>query len=176
VDEGDPVKKGMVVARSIRSTAGAARPGQGGAGFLRVPARAATHLDRLAGRDARSPDPAAPGRDEDADSHLTELLNGSRSQEKEEAHDAVARAQTEYDRSANDWKRARRSSRTKTSPPPTSISTAPATRPPTPSSRAPRKRWTWSSKARARRPSRRLRTRWGKPAPFCDWPKRNASS
>jgi len=40
-----------------------------------------------------------------ADSHLTELLNGSRSQEKEEAHDAVARAQTEYDRSANDWKR-----------------------------------------------------------------------
>jgi HlyD family secretion protein len=41
-----------------------------------------------------------------ADAHLTELLNGSRPQEKEEARDAVERAQTEYDRSAADWKRA----------------------------------------------------------------------
>ena len=41
-----------------------------------------------------------------ADARLAELLAGSRVQEKEQARDAVDRAQTEYGRSANDWKRA----------------------------------------------------------------------
>jgi HlyD family secretion protein len=41
-----------------------------------------------------------------AEARLAELLAGSRVQEKEQAHAAVDRAQTEYDRSANDWKRA----------------------------------------------------------------------
>jgi HlyD family secretion protein len=41
-----------------------------------------------------------------ANARLAELLAGSRVQEKEQARDAVDRAQTEYGRSANDWKRA----------------------------------------------------------------------
>jgi HlyD family secretion protein len=41
-----------------------------------------------------------------ADARLAELLNGSRIQDKQQARAAVDRAQTEYVRSANDWKRA----------------------------------------------------------------------
>ena len=41
-----------------------------------------------------------------ADARLAELLNGSRIQDKQQAQANVDRAQTEYVRSANDWKRA----------------------------------------------------------------------
>jgi HlyD family secretion protein len=41
-----------------------------------------------------------------AEARLAALVAGSREQERQQAHAAVDRAQTEYDRSSNDWKRA----------------------------------------------------------------------
>jgi HlyD family secretion protein len=106
VDEGDPVKKGMVVARldkdQLLAQRDRAKAALDSSESLLVQQRTSIDLQdetleaQIQQRQAEM---------KNADSHLTELLNGSRSQEKEEAHDAVARAQTEYDRSANDWKR-----------------------------------------------------------------------
>ncbi len=107
VDEGDPVKKGMVVARldkdQLLAQRDRAKAALDSSESLLVQQR--TSIDyqdetleaQIQQRQAEM---------KNADARLTELLNGSRSQEKEEARDAVDRAQTEYDRSANDWKRA----------------------------------------------------------------------
>jgi HlyD family secretion protein len=107
VDEGDPVKKGMVVARldkdQLLAQRDRAKAALDSSESLLVQQR--TSIDyqdetleaQIQQRQAEM---------KNADSHLAELLNGSRSQEKEQARDAVERAQTEYDRSAADWKRA----------------------------------------------------------------------
>jgi HlyD family secretion protein len=107
VDEGDPVKKGMVVARldkdQLLAQRDRAKAALDSSESLLV--QQSTSIDyqdetleaQIQQRQAEM---------KNADAHLTELLNGSRPQEKEEARDAVERAQTEYDRSAADWKRA----------------------------------------------------------------------
>jgi HlyD family secretion protein len=107
VDEGDPVKKGMVVARldkdQLLAQRDRAQAALDSSESLLVQQRTSIEYQdetleaQIQQRQAEM---------KNADSHLTELLNGSRSQEKEQARDAVERAQTEYDRSAADWKRA----------------------------------------------------------------------
>lgn len=107
VDEGDSVKRGQVIARldtnqlvaqqqhadaAIRS-AESQRVQQG----TTIDFQAATLEGQIQQRAAEV---------KAADARLAELLNGSRIQDKQQAQANVDRAQTEYVRSANDWKRA----------------------------------------------------------------------
>jgi HlyD family secretion protein len=107
VDEGERVKKGMVVARldkdQLVGQHDRARAAVAGAESLRVQQRTAIDLqaETLEGQIQQR---AAEARA--AETRLSELLNGSRPQEKEQAQAAVDRAQSDYQRAANDWKRA----------------------------------------------------------------------
>jgi len=107
VDEGDAVRKGMIVARldSDQLTAQKDRETAGLQFALAQLAQAETALDWQkqsleADLEQRGADLAA------ADARLIELKNGSRPEEIREAEAAVAAAQAEYTRAGNDWTRA----------------------------------------------------------------------
>ncbi len=107
VDEGQPVKKGQVVARldkdQLIAQRDRAKAALDGSESMLVQQRTAIELqsETTEGQiQQRQSEVTA------AEARLAELLAGSRSQEKEQARAAVDRAQTEYDRAARDWKRA----------------------------------------------------------------------
>jgi len=107
VNEGDPVKKGAVVARldkdQLLAQRDRAKAALDGSESMLVQQRTAVELqsETLEGQiQQRQSEVKA------AEARLAELLAGSRGQEKEQARAAVDRAQTEYDRAARDWKRA----------------------------------------------------------------------
>jgi HlyD family secretion protein len=107
VDEGEPVKKGQVVARldkeQLQAQRDRARAAVDASESMLVQQRTAVELqsETVEGQiQQRSSEVKA------AEARLAELLAGSRSQEKEQARAALDRAQTEYDRAARDWKRA----------------------------------------------------------------------
>ncbi|MGC9970111.1 MAG: efflux RND transporter periplasmic adaptor subunit [Bryobacteraceae bacterium] len=107
VTEGDPVKKGMVVARldkeQLLAQRDRAQAALDSSESLLVQQRTSIEWQdetleaQIQQRQAEL---------KNADARLAELLAGSRTQEKEQARAAVDRTQTEYGRSANDWKRA----------------------------------------------------------------------
>jgi HlyD family secretion protein len=107
VTEGDPVKKGMVVARldkeQLLAQRDRAKAALDSSDSLLVQQRTSIEWQDET-LEAQIQQRQAEVRN--ADARLAELLAGARSQEKEQARAAVERAQTEYDRSANDWKRA----------------------------------------------------------------------
>jgi HlyD family secretion protein len=107
VDEGDPVKPGMVVARLDTAQLLAQRERAQAAIAAAVSAeaqqRTAVEYQR-ATLEGQIQQRAAEV--EQAEARLAALLAGSRTQEKAQARAAVDRAQTEYDRASNDWKRA----------------------------------------------------------------------
>ncbi|MGA2327343.1 MAG: efflux RND transporter periplasmic adaptor subunit [Bryobacteraceae bacterium] len=107
VNEGDPVKKGMVVARldkeQLLAQRDRAKAALDSSESLLVQQRTSIEWQDET-LEAQIQQRQAEVRNTDA--RLAELLAGSRTQEKEQARAAVDRAQTEYDRSANDWKRA----------------------------------------------------------------------
>ena len=109
VNEGDPVKKGMVVARldkeQLLAQRDRAKAALDSSESLLVQQRTSIEWQDET-LEAQIQQRQAEVRN--ADARLAELLAGSRSQEKEQARAAVERAQTEYDRSANDWKRAQK--------------------------------------------------------------------
>ncbi|HJT87320.1 MAG TPA: efflux RND transporter periplasmic adaptor subunit [Bryobacteraceae bacterium] len=107
VDEGDEVKKGQVIARLDRDQLVAQRERET-AGLLSADAQLAQAETALAWQKAHL---AADIEQRQANlsaaqSKLLELKNGSRPQEIQEAHAAVASAQSEYDRAQRDWQRA----------------------------------------------------------------------
>lgn len=107
VTEGDPVKKGQVLARLDRDQLAAQRERES-AGVLSsesqlAQARTALEWQRAtvaAEIEARQADLKA------TEARLTELRNGARPQERMEAQAAVAAAQSEADRARKDWERA----------------------------------------------------------------------
>jgi len=107
VDEGDAVKKGQLIARLDRDQLSAQREREQ-AGLLSSEsqyAQAQTALEWqratvAADIDQRKADLAA------AEARLSELRNGARPQEKQDAHAAVQSAQSEADRARKDWERA----------------------------------------------------------------------
>jgi HlyD family secretion protein len=107
VDEGDPVKPGMPVARLDTAQLLAQRERAQAAIEAAISAeaqqRTAVEYQR-ATLEGQIRQRAAEV--EQAEAKLAALLAGSRTQEKAQARAAVDRAQTEYDRAANDWKRA----------------------------------------------------------------------
>jgi HlyD family secretion protein len=107
VNEGDPVKKGMVVARldkeQLLAQRDRAKAALDSSESLLVQQRTSIEWQDET-LEAQIQQRQAEVRN--ADARLAELLAGSRTQEKEQARAAVERAQTEYDRSAADWKRA----------------------------------------------------------------------
>jgi HlyD family secretion protein len=109
VNEGDPVKKGMVVARldkeQLLAQRDRAKAALDSSESLLVQQRTSIEWQDET-LEAQIQQRQAEVRN--ADARLAELLAGARSQEKEQARAAVERAQTEYDRSANDWKRAQK--------------------------------------------------------------------
>ncbi len=107
VEEGDPVRKGMVVARldkeQLLAQRERARAALAAAESMLAQQRVAVQYqsETLEGQiQQRQAEVGA------AEAKLSELLAGSRSQEKEQARAAVDRAAAEYDRAAKDWKRA----------------------------------------------------------------------
>jgi HlyD family secretion protein len=107
VDEGDPVAPGMVVARldtaQLLAQRERAQAAIRSAESLEAQQRTAIEYQRatLEGQiQQRAAEVQA------AEARLAALLAGSREQEKAQARAAVDRAQTEYDRASNDWKRA----------------------------------------------------------------------
>ncbi len=107
VDEGDRVTPGMLVARLDKDQLLSQRDhaNQAIAAAQSQRAQQATAIDfqaeSLEGQiEQRSAEVKA------TEARLAALVAGSRVQEKEQARAAVNRAQTEYDRSAKDWKRA----------------------------------------------------------------------
>jgi len=107
VDEGDSVKKGIVVARLDRDQLTAQRDREAASLQLSVAqlAQAETSLawekqSLEADLDQRRADLAS------TEARLLELKNGSRPQEIKEAKAAVESAQAEYDRAQKDWDRA----------------------------------------------------------------------
>jgi HlyD family secretion protein len=107
VDEGDPVKPGMVVARldtaQLQAQRERAQAAIQAAESLEAQQHTAIAYQRatLEGQiQQRAAEVQA------AEARLAALLAGSRVQEKAQARAAVDRAQTEYDRASNDWKRA----------------------------------------------------------------------
>jgi HlyD family secretion protein len=107
VEEGDPVRKGMVVARldkeQLLAQRERARAALAGSESMLVQQRTAVEWqgETLEGQvQQRQAEIRA------AEARLAELLAGSRAQEKEQAQAAVDRAQSEYDRASKDWKRA----------------------------------------------------------------------
>jgi HlyD family secretion protein len=107
VTEGDPVKKGMVVARldkeQLLAQRDRAQAALDSSESLLVQQRTSIEWQDET-LEAQIQQRQAEVRN--ADARLAELLAGSRTQEKEQARAAVERTQTEYDRSAADWKRA----------------------------------------------------------------------
>ncbi|MGD0499114.1 MAG: efflux RND transporter periplasmic adaptor subunit [Bryobacteraceae bacterium] len=107
VDEGDAVKKGQVVARLDRDQLAAQRDSQAAAlaSAEAQLAQAQTALewerDTLAGDVQQKQADLASN-----EAHLAELRNGSRPQEIQEAHAAVAETQSQRDRAQKDWDRA----------------------------------------------------------------------
>src|SRR5215467_12449297 len=107
VDEGDPVKKGQILARLDRDqlTAQRERETAGLQSSESQFAQAQTSLEwqkatLVADIEQRRADLAA------AQARLTEMRNGARPQEKQDARAAVDAAQAESDRAAKDWDRA----------------------------------------------------------------------
>ncbi len=107
VDEGDRVTPGMLVARLDKDQLlGQRERARGGVASAESQlAQQATAIDyqaeTLEGQiQQRAAEVTA------AEARLAALVAGSRPQEKDQARAAVDRAQTEYDRSVNDWKRA----------------------------------------------------------------------
>jgi HlyD family secretion protein len=107
VDEGDAVKKGMIVARldkeQLVSQRDRARAAVAGAESLLVQQQTAIEYQSavLEGTILQRGAEVTG-----AQARLAALVAGSRTQEKEQARAALERAQTEYDRAASDWKRA----------------------------------------------------------------------
>jgi HlyD family secretion protein len=107
VTEGDPVKKGQIVARLDRDQLAAQRDRES-AGVLSSEAQLAQALIALewqratvaADIDQRKADLAS------GEARLSELRNGARPQERQDAQAAVAAAQAEADRARKDWDRA----------------------------------------------------------------------
>jgi HlyD family secretion protein len=107
VDEGDPVKAGTVVARLDKDTltgqqarARAALAGAESLGVQQLTAidyQAATLEGQVQQRAAEV---------KAAEARLAALVAGSREQEKQQARANLDRVRTEFDRAANDWKRA----------------------------------------------------------------------
>jgi len=126
------VKKGQLIARLDRDQLTAQRD-SGAAGLSSSQdqlAQAATSLawerETLAADiQQRRADLAA------AEARLAELKNGSRPQEIQEAKAAVDAAQSEFDRAKKDWTARRRSSRTTTSPLPSTTNSATTGKAPT---------------------------------------------
>ena len=107
VDEGDAVTKGQVIARLDRDQLMAQREREM-AGLRSAEAQLAQAQTAL---EWQKQNLAADIEQRQADlssneSRLLELKNGSRPQEIQEAHAAVASAQAEYDRAKRDWDRA----------------------------------------------------------------------
>jgi membrane fusion protein YbhG len=107
VDEGDPVKKGEIVARLDRDQLEAQQQretaGLRSSEFQLAQARTSVEWQKAtlaADIEQRRADVAA------AEARLAELRNGSRPQEKQDAKAAVDAAQAEADRARNDWQRA----------------------------------------------------------------------
>jgi HlyD family secretion protein len=107
VDEGDDVKKGQIIARLDRDQLSAQRERETAAVASSeaqlVQARTSVELERAtlaADLETRRGDLAA------AEARLAELRNGSRPQEKADAHAAVEAALAEFDRAKKDWDRA----------------------------------------------------------------------
>jgi HlyD family secretion protein len=107
VDEGDDVKKGQIVARLDRDQLSAQRERETAAVASNeaqfVQAQTAVEFQRAtlaADIETRRGDLEA------AEARLAELRNGSRPQEKADAHAAVEAAASELDRSKKDWERA----------------------------------------------------------------------
>jgi HlyD family secretion protein len=107
VDEGDRVTKGQVIARLDRDQL-VAQHSRETAGFESTESQLAQAQTALAWQkatlagdiDQRKADVASN------EARLEELKNGSRPQEKQEAHAAVDAAQSEFDRAKKDWERA----------------------------------------------------------------------
>jgi HlyD family secretion protein len=106
VDEGDNVKKGQIIARLDRDQLAAQRERESAAltssEAQLAQARTAAEWQRAtlsADIETRRADLAA------AEARLAELKNGSRPQEKQDAHAAVEAANAELDRAKNDWDR-----------------------------------------------------------------------
>jgi HlyD family secretion protein len=107
VDEGDPVKKGQLIARLDREQLVAQRAReQAGLELAQSQmAQAATALDwQRATVTSDLEQRNAEVRSNEA--RLEELRTGSRPEEKQEAQAAVEAAQAEFDRAAKDWERA----------------------------------------------------------------------
>jgi HlyD family secretion protein len=107
VDEGDRVKKGMLVARLDKDQLVGQRDRASAAveSAQSMLAQQTTAIDfQAATLEGQVQQRAAEVKA--AEARLAALLAGSRPQEKEQAQAAVERAQTEYDRSSQDWKRA----------------------------------------------------------------------
>lgn len=107
VDEGDRVKKGMLLARLDKEQLVGQRERASAAveSAQSILAQQTTAVDfQAATLEAQVQQRAAEVKA--ADARLAALVAGSRPQEKEQARAAVERAQTEYDRSFRDWKRA----------------------------------------------------------------------
>jgi HlyD family secretion protein len=107
VDEGDAVKKGMLVARLDREQLEGQRDRAGAA--LRSAESARTQQETAIAYQAETLEGQIQQRQAEvrqAEARLAELLAGSRVQDVAQASAAVDRAQAEFDRSASDWKRA----------------------------------------------------------------------
>jgi HlyD family secretion protein len=107
VDEGDNVKRGQTIARLDRDQLAAQRERESAAVASNeaqlAQARTAVDWQRAtleADVETRRADLAA------SEARLAELKNGSRPQEKQDAHAAVEAANAELDRSQKDWERA----------------------------------------------------------------------
>lgn len=107
VGEGDPVQKGMVVARLDKEQLLAQRD-RARAALASSESMLAQQRTSIAyqGETLEGQIQQRQAELRAAQAKLDELLAGSRSQEKQQAQAAVDRAQSEYDRAANDWKRA----------------------------------------------------------------------
>jgi HlyD family secretion protein len=107
VDEGDAVKKGMLVARLDREQLEGQKDRAGAA--LRSAESLRTQQETSIAYQTEMLEGQIEQRQAEvrqAEARLAELLAGSRTQEVAQASAAVDRAQTEFDRSASDWKRA----------------------------------------------------------------------
>ena len=109
VDEGDGVRKGMVVARLDRDQLEAQREREAASLALARAQLAQAETALAWQRESFAAGLAERGADLAAvEARLEELRNGSRPEEIEEARAAVAAAEAEFDRARRDWDRAER--------------------------------------------------------------------
>ncbi len=109
VDEGDGVRKGMVVARLDRDQLEAQREREAASLALARAQLAQAETALAWQRESFAASLAERGADLAAvEARLEELRNGSRPEEIEEARAAVAAAEAEFDRARRDWDRAER--------------------------------------------------------------------